>query len=91
MRISDSTFEELVCVVGPKIMRFPSWPDILSVGEALTATLRYLASGESMISIMYSFCIGKATVSKLIFQCCEVLWDTLNTKVCNVYSILCKL
>lgn len=52
---------------------------------------RYLASGESMMSIMYSFRIGKATVSKLIFQCCEVLWDTLNTKVCSVCSILSKL
>ncbi|KAL5237508.1 hypothetical protein ACI65C_004918 [Semiaphis heraclei] len=81
VRMSASTFEELVCIVGPKIMRFPSRPDILSVGEVLTATLRYLASGESMMSIMYSFRIGKATVSKLIFQCCEVLWDTLNTKV----------
>ncbi|XP_016658258.1 protein ALP1-like isoform X2 [Acyrthosiphon pisum] len=80
LRMSASTFEELVCLVGPKIMRFPSRPDILSVGEVLTATLRYLASGESMMSIMYSFRIGKATVSKLIFQCCEVLWDTLNTK-----------
>ncbi|KAL5236533.1 hypothetical protein ACI65C_003943 [Semiaphis heraclei] len=80
VRMSASTFEELVCIVGLKIMRFPSRPDILSVGEVLTATLRYLASGESMMSIMYSFRIGKATVSKLIFQCCEVLWDTLNTK-----------
>ncbi|XP_060859040.1 uncharacterized protein LOC132936341 [Metopolophium dirhodum] len=81
IRMSASTFEELVCVVGPKIKRFPSRPDILSVGEVLTATLRYLASGESMMSIMYSFRIGKATVSKLILQCCEVLWDTLNKKV----------
>ncbi|CAI6353479.1 unnamed protein product [Macrosiphum euphorbiae] len=79
--MSASTFEELVCLVGPKIKRFPSRPDIISVGEILTATLRYLASGESMMSITYGFRIGKATVSKLILQCCEVLWDTLNQKV----------
>ncbi|CAI6358625.1 unnamed protein product [Macrosiphum euphorbiae] len=62
VRMSASTFEELVCLVGPKIMRFPSRPDILSVGEVLTTTLRYLAPGESMMSIMYSFRIRKATV-----------------------------
>ncbi|XP_008183630.3 protein ALP1-like [Acyrthosiphon pisum] len=81
IRMSASTFEELVCLVGPKIKRFPSRPDIISVGEILTATLRYLASGESMMLITYGFRIGKATVSKLILQCCEVLWDTLNQKV----------
>lgn len=48
---------------------------------------RYLASGESMMSITYGFRIGKATVSKLILQCCEVLWDTLNQKVCCILVI----
>jgi len=40
IRMSASKFEELVCLVRPKIKRFPSRPDIISVGEILTATLR---------------------------------------------------
>lgn len=39
-RMSPSTFEKLVVLVGPSLQRFPSRPDILSVGEILAATLR---------------------------------------------------
>ncbi|CAI6371138.1 unnamed protein product [Macrosiphum euphorbiae] len=81
MRMSSTTFEELTCIIGIKIKRIPSRPDVLSVGEILSATLRYLASGESMTSIMFSFRIGQSTVSNLILQCCTVLWDTLSPKV----------
>lgn len=35
-----------------------------------------------MVSIMYSFRIGKSTISKLLFTCCTVLWDILNIEVC---------
>lgn len=35
-----STFEELICIIGPKLQRVPSRHDVLSVGEILTATLR---------------------------------------------------
>ncbi|KAL5243347.1 hypothetical protein ACI65C_010757 [Semiaphis heraclei] len=81
MRMTSTTFEELVILVSPKLQRNPIRKDILSVGEILTATLRYLASGESMVSIMYSFRIGKATITKIIYECCTVLWDTLYKKV----------
>lgn len=39
-RMSPTTFEELVVLVGPFLQRSPSRPDILSVGEMLAATLR---------------------------------------------------
>lgn len=41
IRMNCVTFEELVCEVGHKLERVPSRPDILSVGEILTVTLRY--------------------------------------------------
>lgn len=41
IRMNSITFEELVCEVGHKLKRVPSRPDILSVGEILTATLSY--------------------------------------------------
>lgn len=42
---------------------------------------RYLASGESMTDIMYSFRIGKSTFSGVILICCNVIWDTLKNDV----------
>lgn len=42
---------------------------------------RYLATGDSMASIMYSFRIGESTVSGLIKECCLALWEVLKDKV----------
>jgi len=46
---------------------------------------RYLATGESMTSIMYDFRVGKSTVSKIILECCNILWDVLKDDVSETY------
>ncbi|XP_050062979.1 uncharacterized protein LOC126552331 [Aphis gossypii] len=66
MRLSSSTSENLSTIVGPSLQRSPSKPDILSVGEIVADTLRCLASGKSMVDIMFNFRIGKSTISKLL-------------------------
>jgi len=43
IRMSPTTFEELVCLVGPHVSRFPNFrKDTLVVGEILSCTLRYV-------------------------------------------------
>lgn len=39
-RMSLSTFEELIVLVGPSLQRFLSRSDILGIGEILAATLK---------------------------------------------------
>ncbi|VVC44819.1 Hypothetical protein CINCED_3A012367 [Cinara cedri] len=57
-----------------------------SIEETLAKNLKsstnskYLASEDSMVSIMYSFRNGKSTISKLLFECCTALWKILNSK-----------
>lgn len=41
-RMSPTTFEELVILMGPSLQRIHSRSDILSVGEILAATLRLI-------------------------------------------------
>lgn len=44
--------------------------------------IRFMATGESMTSIMYSFRTGKTeTVVKTILDCCTILRDELHDKV----------
>jgi len=43
--------------------------------------LRYLASGDSMSSIMYAFRIGESTVSIIVRECCLAIWKVLKIKV----------
>lgn len=39
---------------------------------------RYLASGDSMVSMSYAFRIGPSTVSHIIRETCNCIWDSLN-------------
>ncbi|CAI6373816.1 unnamed protein product [Macrosiphum euphorbiae] len=80
-RISSSTFEELLMLIGPSLERKVTRIDVLNVGEILAMTLRYLATWESMTRIMYDFRVGKSTVSKIILECCNILWDVLKDDV----------
>jgi hypothetical protein len=42
---------------------------------------RYIAPGDSMISMSYAERLGRSTVSGLIFQTCEAIWQGLYAQV----------
>ncbi|KAJ8911944.1 hypothetical protein NQ315_016288 [Exocentrus adspersus] len=37
----------------------------------------YLASGDSMMSMSYSYRVGKSTVSNLVKETCKIIWNCL--------------
>lgn len=45
----------------------------ISPAEHLALTIRFLATGESQISLSFSFQTGKSTVSKIIAENCDAL------------------
>ena len=45
--------------------------------ERLAATLGYLASGDSKQSISFQFKLGKSTVSGIIDEVCEAIWEVI--------------
>ncbi len=49
----------------------------ISVEERLAVALRFLASGDSQQAIAFSFRIGKFTVSNIIPETCDAIWDCL--------------
>jgi hypothetical protein len=55
MRMSSSTFEKLLAIVGPSLQRFPSRADNLSVGEIVGATLRLIVISD-LVTINSAFC-----------------------------------
>ena len=77
--MSSERFEHLLRLVAPHIskqetkLRNPIGP-----AEHLYLTLRYLASGDSQQSHSFHFCIGKATVLKIIKETCTAIWHCLN-------------
>jgi hypothetical protein len=80
-RMSTELFDQLLNIVGPHIEKQNVIRDPIPARTRLLVCLRYLASGDSMTSIAYSFRIGINTVSKIISETCEELWNTLNESV----------
>ena len=71
LRISPERFDHLLQLVRPPI----------PPNERLAATLRYLASGDTKQSISFQFKLGKSTVSGIIDEVCEAIWDALSDYV----------
>ncbi|XP_050315429.1 uncharacterized protein LOC126749803 [Anthonomus grandis grandis] len=46
-----------------------------------THTFRYLATGDSMTSISFSFRIAHSTISQIIRETCDAIWECLHEKV----------
>ncbi|KAB0803740.1 hypothetical protein PPYR_00710 [Photinus pyralis] len=80
-RMNDAMFSELLNMLQPTIkkqvvVRIPIEPKI-----RLAITLRYLASGDSMKSVSYAFRVAPQTVSEIIAETCEAIWNSLREKV----------
>ena len=48
--------------------------------KRLALTLRFLASGELQISLSFQFRLGRVTVSNIIYERCEIVYQVLSEK-----------
>ncbi|XP_046406063.1 protein ANTAGONIST OF LIKE HETEROCHROMATIN PROTEIN 1-like [Ischnura elegans] len=80
-RMSVIQFDRLLQKVEPHISRRQVVREPIPAGLKLSLTLRYLASGESMISLAYSYRVGKSTTSGIIAETCQAIWNVLKDEV----------
>ena len=77
--MSPESFVFLLPKVGPLInkqatrLRQP-----IPAAERPALTTRYLASGDSQQSMSFSYRMGKATLTNIIQETCQAIWDALN-------------
>ena len=77
-RMTPDRFDELLSIVGPVITRqHTNFRSPISPGERLAVTLRFLATGDSMQTIAFSYRLGHSTVCNIIEDTCDGLWSTL--------------
>ena len=77
--MSPAKFDELLSRVGPVISRrVTRMREPISPGERLAVTLRFLVTGDSMQTISFSFRLGHSTVSYIIENTCDALWEVLS-------------
>ena len=74
-------FDHLLSLLMPLISKkYAKFRKSIASNEHLALTLRFLASGESQISLSFQFWLGRATVSKIISECCEAIYQVLSEK-----------
>uniref|UniRef100_A0A8C5N0E5 DDE Tnp4 domain-containing protein n=1 Tax=Leptobrachium leishanense TaxID=445787 RepID=A0A8C5N0E5_9ANUR len=75
-------FDELLDLMSPTLQRQDTFMrESIAPVERLLITLRYLATGQSLVSLHYAFMIGQSTASNIIRETCCALWDILHDVV----------
>ncbi|XP_071576421.1 uncharacterized protein [Temnothorax nylanderi] len=80
-RVTPETFEKLLQMVSPRIQKQFVIREPISARTRLQICLRYVSSGDSMVSVSYAFRVGHNTVSKIVSETCDAIWDTLKDTV----------
>ena len=92
-RLTATDFEELLLMVGEKISKKDTnFRQTIPASLRLAVTLRFLASGDSFTSLMYTFRISKQAISQIVPELCEAIIYSLRTyvKVSVKRIILCN-
>jgi len=74
-------FDEMVQRVGPRIHKHDTKiRKVLSPGLKLAITVRFPASGDKYLSLMYSFHVARNTISVIIPDVCQPIVEEYNYK-----------
>ncbi|XP_064094448.1 uncharacterized protein LOC135206898 [Macrobrachium nipponense] len=80
IRLTKEQFSNLLNRVTPLIEKVDTkLRKAVSAAERLTLTLRYLATGESQVSLGYQFRISHNLVSCIIPETCRAIYSVLKT------------
>ncbi|XDV44729.1 hypothetical protein PO909_012969 [Leuciscus waleckii] len=77
--MSVGQFEELLQTVAPHLTKqTTNFREPIDPEQCLAVCLRFLSIGDSFTTIAASFRLGISTVSIIVKQTCDVLWETLK-------------
>ena len=76
-RMSPEKFEELLKLVARRIVKSSLTWEPIGPSERLSVTLRYLVTGDAQTTIAATYRVSKTSVSRIIQETTEALWDIL--------------
>lgn len=89
LRMNIADFNNLLEIVSPLIKKENSnMREAIPPGERLALTLRFLATGNSFMSLQYLFRIPQTTISTIIPEVCDALYKVLLPDFMKVISSL---
>ena len=77
-RMSSQRFNELLSHVAPFIQHQGTHRSPIDAAQRLAVTLRLLATGCSQPSVAASYRMGATTVSAIITEVCQAIWQALH-------------
>lgn len=90
LRMDAQQFDHLLALVSPLIKKQDTvMRASISPGERLVLTLRFLATGESFRSLQYLFRIPATTISTIIPEVLDAIYNVLVNEYLRVCSIYC--
>lgn len=85
LRMNECVFEKLLSSIKPYITKQNTvMRESISARAKLSVTLRFLATGETYRSLMYSFRIHESTISRFVPEVCGVIYKVLKEKYLKV-------
>ena len=79
LRMDQHNFNILLSLVEPTLTRQDTvMREAIPAGERLAITLRYLATGHSFSSLEYVFRVSRHSISKIVIETCEALYNALQ-------------
>ncbi|XP_065069253.1 putative nuclease HARBI1 [Rhopilema esculentum] len=86
-RLNEDLFKSLLAKVRPMIQRKDThMRKSISAAERLAVTLRYLATGESFHSLGFSYRLGERTISSIVTETCDAIYQNLKDRYLKIPS-----
>lgn len=82
--MSPDSFQYILNAVGPSIQKEDTrFRKAVSPSERLCLTIHFLAYGCSQQSLSFSYRLGRSTVSEIVRETCEAIWNCLSEHYCR--------
>ena len=79
LRVTEEQFQEILAAISSHIKKEDTvFQQAISPAERLAVSLRFLASGESFVSLSYQFRIGRSAISGIVNEVCKAIYSTLQ-------------
>ena len=82
MRMDREMFQEILNKVAPLIVKKDTfWRESISPAIRLAITLRFLATGDSYLSLQYAFRVANNTICQIIPETCEAIIEVFQEEL----------
>ncbi|KAI0229409.1 hypothetical protein LSAT2_020154 [Lamellibrachia satsuma] len=84
-RVDRESFRTILAMVSPHIQKVDTNMRVsITPGQRLSATLRFLATGESFVSLSFAYRLGERTLSCIVDETCIALVHAMKNKYLQV-------